>query len=101
LKSLPAVGVDAHVPAVDKAGLFSSRNQLPKLAFDLGRRPKIIGIDESDEIGASALPPAISGRRDSRIVLPDDPDPGILISMFLGDNDGVVGRAIIHDDDLE
>jgi len=98
---LTAVGVDTHVPAVCKASLFSSRNQGLKLTLDLGGRPKIIGINESDEIGVSALPPAISRGRDSRMVLPDDPDPGILINVSLCDHGGVVGRAVIHDDDLE
>jgi hypothetical protein len=93
--------VNDRKPAVDEACPFPSRDQGLKLAFNVGGSPKVIRVDERDEICTGALPPAISGRSHSRIVLPDDLDTRILRGMLLDDSNGVVARAVIDNDNLE
>src|SRR5262249_41107177 len=52
-------------------------------------------------VGRDIVETCIAGARDADMVLPDKADAGFAPGKILDDINGTVGRAIVHNDDIE
>ena len=71
--------------------------QDPDLLLELGRQPFIIGVEERDPFAFCGFDTGVSGRARPAVVLVDVSD---LFPVRRDDGCGVVGRAVVDDDEL-
>ena len=96
-----AFSIDGGIPGVHQARTRPTLTCKRKLALDLVRLPKIIGIDRSDKISGRLFQCQVSCLGNATICLREKLNSCILSQMLFHQVAGVIGRAIIYDDDFK
>ena len=76
---------------------FRKRAQKGDAELEVVRQPLVVGVQESDVLAGRAREAGIAGSRDALVLLANHDHPGIEPG---DDGRGVVGRAVVDDDQL-
>lgn len=72
-----------------------------ELEFQPPRLSQVVGIQARDPVARRRLDPSVQGCRHSRPALAYDPHPAVELSERVGHLIRPVGRAVIHENDVE